>query len=78
MAILISNKAGLTYDNICKDKEGRWVKVDFAWGKNKITLISVYAPNQINPRIVFFKNIDDMLKENNNIIMEVILIAILW
>ena len=32
---------------ICKDQEGKWVKADFAWSENKITLISVYAPNQI-------------------------------
>ena len=64
VAILISNKAGLTYENICKDPEGRWVKADFAWGENKITLISVYAPNPINARIVFFRYIDNMSKEN--------------
>ena len=61
VAILVSNKIGLKLTNKECDTEGRWVKGQIHWNEQNISLVSVYAPNNLYLRRHFFQNIAKLI-----------------
>ena len=54
VAILISGKCGVNILNTKCDSEGRWVTLDIIWKEETYSIMCVYAPNIMYPRIDFF------------------------
>ena len=69
VAILVAPKTGLQLTNGESDTEGRWVKGDIIWEEKKLSLISIYAPNLLYPRVHLFEDIMGKLSITNNLIM---------
>ena len=66
VAILISDKSGLVVTNIHKDDDGRWLSGEIMWNNSIIYVASVYAPNDIHNRVVFFDNLVDKIDDKND------------
>ena len=69
VAILFSNYLDFTVHNHISDPEGNYIIVDITLDNTRLTLISLYAPNQDSPN--FFDNImliADTFNNNDKII----------
>ena len=63
VAILFNNKFEYTIHDINKDDNGNWLQLIITVSGIKITLITIYAPNQDNP--AFFGTIRDLVEQIN-------------
>ena len=66
VAILFSNDLDFTVHQHISDPEGNYIIVDITIDNNRLTLISLYAPNQDSP--IFFSNIIKEFRTNSTII----------
>ena len=69
VAILISKQFNTDLCNIERDNEGRWIKGEFQWDDNVFTLASVYAPNDLRERTLFFDGLTDRISGFENWIL---------
>ena len=64
VAILISGKCGVNILNTKCDSEGRWVTLYIIWKEETYSIMCVYAPNIMYPRIDFFNEIKHLISED--------------
>ena len=58
VAILTSFKSGFDIVTHQRDNKGRWVKAEIQMKEKNITVVSVYAPNILTERKIFFKDFE--------------------
>ena len=60
--ILINPKIKCKVENIC-DKNGRYIMFDIALTDTRVALVNIYAPNDVNQQVSFFKELQEQLQE---------------
>ena len=66
VAILASRKSEIKLENLDKDDEGRLITCDILWNNTPISILNIYAPNQMYNRKTFFQNLNKYLYEGEN------------
>jgi len=64
VAILIKNGIDCKIHNFQKDDSGNWIALDMSLNNIRITLISLYGPNDDKP--TFYQNIKKLIEDLNN------------
>lgn len=61
--ILINPKLKCKVEKKICDKSGRYIILDIALAGARIVLVNIYAPNDINQQVVFFKKLQELLQD---------------
>ena len=64
VAILLNNKLDYNIHSTKVDKNGNWVVLDISINDVRVSLVSIYGPNEDNPD--FYNNIKSEIEEINN------------
>ena len=61
--ILINPKIKCKVEKKICDKNGRYIVLDIALADTRIVLVNIYAPNDVNQQVSFFKELQEQLQE---------------
>ena len=60
---LINPKLDFKLEKMISDKNGRYIILDVIVDETHLILVNIYAPNDLNQQLVFFKDLHDRLQE---------------
>ena len=63
-AIIFRKGLSITINNITRKENGRQIIANVKIGDKLITVVNIYAPNNLNDRITFFKRVSTWIKQN--------------
>ena len=61
--ILIDPKIKCKVEKKICDKNGRYIVLDIALADTRVALVNIYAPNDVNQQVSFFKELQEQLQE---------------
>jgi len=61
--ILINPKIECKVEKKIFDKNGRYIILDIALVDTRVALVNIYAPNDVNQQVSFFKELQEQLQE---------------
>ena len=61
--ILINPKIKCKVEKKICDKNGKYIILDTALADTRIALVNIYAPNDVNQQVAFFKELQEQLQE---------------
>ena len=61
--ILVNPKLELKVEKCITDKNGRYILLDLIVDESHIILLNIYAPNDINQQVTFFRSLQNLLAE---------------
>ena len=60
---LINPKLDFKLEKTIPDKNGRYIILDIIVDESHLILVNIYAPNDLNQQVAFFKDLQDRLQE---------------
>ena len=61
--ILVNPKIKCKVEQKICDKNGRYIILDIALADTRVTLVNIYAPNDVKQQVSFFKELQEQLQE---------------
>ena len=61
--ILVNPNLELKVEKCITDKNGRYILLDLIVDESHIILLNIYAPNDINQQVTFFRSLQNLLPE---------------
>ena len=61
--ILVNPNLDLKVENCTSDKSGRFIILDLIVDESRIILVNIYAPNDTNQQVAFFKDLQNRLAD---------------